>query len=101
MFNRKGKWRRADRVRLPQNYDGSSKAIEADVALKLYKDIYSKYDKKIHLKGVVADHDSSMRALLKHICNKSNGRLPEGMNEPDWLVDPSHRTKVVANQYIS
>ena len=80
----------------PQNYEGSSKAMEADAALTLYKGIYHKYDKKIHLKAVVADDDSSIRALLKHRCNNPKGRLPEEMNEPDWLADPSHRTKVVA-----
>ena len=80
----------------PQNYEGSSKAMEADAALILYKDIYDKSDKKIHLKAVVADDDSSMRSLLKHRCNNPKGRLPEEMNELDWLVDPSHRTKVVA-----
>ena len=70
--------------------------MEADAALTLYKDIYHKSDKKIYLKTVVADDDSSMRALLKHRCNNPKGRLPEEMNEPDWLADPSHRTKVVA-----
>ena len=34
----------------PQNYDGSSKAMEADAALTLYKDIYNKSDKKYILK---------------------------------------------------
>jgi len=80
----------------PQNYEGSSKAMEADAALTLYKDIYNKSGKRIHLQAVVADDDSSMRALLKHRCNNPKGRLPEDMNEPDWLADPSHRTKVVA-----
>ena len=80
----------------PQNYEGSSKAMEADAALTLYKDIYHKSDKKIHLKAVVANDDSSIRALLKYRCSNPKGRLPEEMNKPDWLADPSHRTKFVA-----
>ena len=80
----------------PQNYEGSSKAMEADAALVLYKDIYHKSDEKIHLKVVVTDDDLSMRALLKYKCNNPKGRLPEEMNETDWFADPSHRTKVVA-----
>ena len=70
--------------------------MEVDAALALYKDIYNKSIKKINLKVVVADDDSSIRALLKHRCNNPKGGLSEEMNEPDWLVDPSLRTKVVA-----
>ena len=44
----------------PQTYEGSSKAMEEDAALTLYKDIYNKSVKKIHLKVVVADNDSSI-----------------------------------------
>ena len=49
-----------------------------------------------HLKSIVADDDSSIRALLKHRHNNQTGRLPEGIIEPEWLTDLSHRTKVVA-----
>ena len=73
----------------PQIYEGSS-------ALTLYKDIYNKSVKKIHLKVVVADDDSSIRALLKHRFNNPKGRLSEEMNEPDWLAELSLRTEVVA-----
>ena len=79
-----------------QNYEGSSKAMEKDAALTLYKDIYNKSVKRIHLKVVVADDDSSIRALLKHRFNKPKGRLSEETNEPDWLADLSLRTEVVA-----
>ena len=44
----------------------------------------------------MADDDSSMRSLLKHQTSNPKGRLPEDMPVPDWLADPSHRTKVVA-----
>ena len=37
-----------------------------------------------------------MRVSLKNRCNNPKGRLPEGINELDWLADPSNRTKVVA-----
>ena len=48
------------------------------------------------MKAVVADDDSSMRALLKHKTNNHKGRLPQEMSQPEWLADPSHRAKVVA-----
>ena len=37
-----------------------------------------------------------MRALLKHSINHPNGKLKPEIPEPEWLADPSHRTKVVA-----
>ena len=37
-----------------------------------------------------------MRALLKHDCNYPKGKSKLEIPEPDWLTDPSHRTKVVA-----
>ena len=37
-----------------------------------------------------------MRALLKHGINHPKGKLKPEIPEPEWLADPSHRTKVVA-----
>ena len=37
-----------------------------------------------------------MRALLNHSCNHPKGNLKLEIPDPDWLADPSHRTKVVA-----
>ena len=80
----------------PKNYDGSAKTMEVDVALHLYKELYQNSNKKLYLKAIVADDDSSMRSLLKHKSLYPKGRLPEDMLGPDWLADPSYRTKVVA-----
>ena len=80
----------------PKNYDGLSKAMEADAALQLYKKLYNGSNKNIVLKAVVADDDSPMRALLTHKAVNPKGRLPEEMSQLEWLADPSHRTKVVA-----
>ena len=48
----------------PQNYDGSSKAMEVDAALTLFKDIYNKSDKKIILKQL-----SPMKIHLCELCS--------------------------------
>ena len=80
----------------PKNYDGSSKAMEADAALQLYITLYQHSNKNIVLKAVVTDDDSSMRALLRYKANIRKGRLPEVISQPEWFADPSHRTKVVA-----
>ena len=80
----------------PKNYDGSSKAMEVNAALHLYKDLYQNSNKKLYLKAIVADGDYSMRSLLKHKSVYTKGRLTEDMPVPDWIADPSHRTKVVA-----
>ena len=80
----------------PRNYDGSSKGMESDAALHLYKRLLIGTNKKVALKAIVADGDSSMRALLRHPDNNPKGKLPLEMPEPEWLTDPSHRTKAVA-----
>ena len=79
-----------------RNYDSSSKAIEADATLYLYIEIFETSSKMLYPKAIVVDDDSSMRALLNHQNNNPKGRLPKKMIEPEWLVDLSHRTKVVA-----
>ena len=80
----------------PKKYDGSSKAMEVDVALHLYKKLYQSSNQYLCLNAIVADNDSSMRSLLKYRSTHPKGRLPEDMQVPDWLADPSYRTKVVA-----
>ena len=70
--------------------------MEADAALQLYISLYQDSNKNIVLKDVVVDDDSSMRALLTHKAINPKGRLSEEMPQPEWLADPSHRTKVVA-----
>ena len=55
-----------------KNYDGSSKAMETDTALHLYKELYQNLNNKLYLKSIVADDDSSTASLLKHksVCPK-------------------------------
>ena len=79
-----------------RNYNGSSKAMEVDAVLHLYIEIFERLSKMLYLKTIVADDDSSMRVLFKHQNNNTKDRLPEEMIEPEWLSDPSRRTKVVA-----
>ena len=83
----------------PRNYTGSSKAMESDAALSLYESMFYDFKKKISLRSIVSDDDSTMRALLKHPRNHKRGKLNPEIPEPSWLADPSHRTKVVA-KYI-
>ena len=84
----------------PKNYTGSSKAMEADGLLQAYIDLYRQSNGTLAISHVVTDDDSSMRALVSHhsAMNKK-GVLPVFMPEPEWLVDPSHRTKVVAQAF--
>ena len=63
----------------PRNYYGSSKSMETDVVLLLYIEIFETSSKVLHLKEIIVDDDSSMRALLKRQNNNSKGRLPEEM----------------------
>ena len=63
----------------PKNYNGSSKAMEANTSLQFCISLYQDSNKNIVLKAIVADVDSSMRALLTHKANNPKGRLPEEM----------------------
>ena len=48
----------------PKNYVGSSKAMEAQAALQLVKELWQ--TSEIWLKRVVSDDDSSIRSILLH-----------------------------------
>ena len=73
--------------------------MDADAALHLYKTLFNDNDKNVVLKAIVADDDSSTRALLRHPGNNPKGKLSLEILEPEWLVDPSRRTKVVAKPF--
>lgn len=74
----------------PKNYKGSSKAIETDVALRLYKNVYACTNKCLFIKAIVVDDGFSLSALLKYQCTNSKERLHIEMPQPEWLLDPSH-----------
>ena len=66
----------------PHNYEGSSKVMEVDAALHLYKELHESSNKCLYLKVIAADDDSSMRALIKHTTTNPKGRLPQEMPKP-------------------
>ena len=89
--------KQADTHDCPKNYEASSKAMEADAALTLYKSIFDNSDGSVAIAFIVADDDSSMRAKLRHKSpTHKTGSLPDIMPPPGWLADPSHRCKIVA-----
>ena len=83
----------------PKNYTGSSKAMESDAAVESYYSLYRQSEGKIVLGRIIADDDSSMRAMLRHQSTSKKGVLPDTIPEPSWLSDPSHRIKVVAKPF--
>ena len=81
----------------PKNYEGSSKVMEADAVLHLYKSMFYNSNKQLTLKAIVADDDLVIRSLLRYTSTvNKGGKLPKKILEPEWLADPSHRTKVIA-----
>ena len=82
----------------PLNHEGSSKSMEADSALVIVKNLYEKNNKLVYVKGIVADDDSSTKAILKHKINNRKGKLPPEIPEPIWLADPGHRIKTVSSK---
>ena len=85
----------------PKNYSGSSKAMEADAALESYVSLFRENEGTIAFSHVIADDDSSMRAILRHPQRNGKGKLPEEIPAPEWYCDPSHRTKVVAKPFFA
>lgn len=80
-----------------KNYENSSKAMEADVALELVEFLHNEHSGDVFIEHIVADDDSTMRSLLQHKSeNSKKGKLKKSVDVPKWLADPSHRTKVVA-----
>ena len=75
--------------------------MESDAAPHLYKRLFLDNDKKVVLKAIVVDDDSSMRALLRHPHDNSKEKLPLETPESEWLADPSHRTKIVAKPFYA
>mmetsp|Transcript_37363 Transcript_37363/g.54638 ORF Transcript_37363/g.54638 Transcript_37363/m.54638 type:complete len:456 (-) Transcript_37363:846-2213(-) len=113
--------KKAEPHHCPKNYEGSSKAMEANAALEVTKRMFA--DHPIYIEKIVADDDSSMKALVRHSYEEkekenhlfplwswpctSEGQkktstcmLPLHIPEPKWLADPTHRTKVVGKRFF-
>ena len=72
---------------------------EADAALSLIKKLDQETDSRLYVKVFVTDEDLYIGSLLS--CNMSFHDIGEGklllhIPEPQWLADPTHRTRVVA-----
>ena len=81
--------------------------MEASAILKMVEDAF--YNRYFIVDVIVSDNNSTMRAVLKHpligvrgqVLKTSKGKLDEEIPEPSFLVDSSHRVKVVANHIFS
>eukprot|EP00957_Ditylum_brightwellii_P193385 14725197-Ditylum_brightwellii.AAC.1 len=104
----------------PQNYEGSSKAMEADAALELTVQMYREHN--IYIDNIVANDDSTMKVIVRHLYDEkekkkifypqwswfltndgkkvSTALLPLYVPEPGWLVDPTHQIKVVGKRFF-
>lgn len=81
----------------PRNYTDSSKVMEAGTALEAYSELYRVSNGTNTLGYIIADGESSMRSLLRHLRHRSNnhpkGVLPPDLPESEWLADPTNCTK--------
>ena len=86
----------------PRNYSGSSKGMEADAALAVYKELFESSNKTTAIGHIIADDDSSMRSMLRHpTMHHRKGALPPELPEPQWLADPTHRRKIIAKPFFA
>ena len=82
------------------NHEGSSGAMEAELALDLVTEMHTVSQGRVFIHTIVSDDDSTMRSLLKHKKINSKGKLPEAIPEPIFMADPSHRVKVMAKPFF-
>ena len=81
--------------------------MEASTILKMVEDAL--YNRFFIIDVIVSDDDSTIRAVLEHpykgaqgqVLKSSKGKLHTEIPEPSFLVDPSHRVKVVAKHSFS
>ena len=81
--------------------------MEASAILKMVEDAF--YNRFFIIDVIVSDDDSTMQAVLKHpskgarvqVLKSSKGKHHTEIPEPSFLVDPSHRVKVVAKHVFS
>jgi hypothetical protein len=73
-----------------KNFDGSSKSMEAAALTKML--IRLPEEKGVSICSIITDDDSNGRAKSRHVCN--GGILPDSVEEPRFLADPSHRKRV-------
>ena len=78
--------------------------MEASTILKMVDNVF--YNCFFIIDVIVGDDDSTMRSELKHpsigvrgqVLKTSKGKLDEGIPDPSFLTDSSHRVNVVAKQ---
>ena len=86
----------------PKNFEGSSKSLEASAIIKMVE--YALYNRFFIIDVINIDYEITIRAVRKHpskgaqgqVLRLSKEKLDEEIPEPSFLVDTSHRMKVIA-----
>ena len=75
------------------NHDGYSDSMESTLCRLMLEEVTEKADARVSVGTLITDDDGTLRShcsLLEH-----EGKLKEGVPEPTFLADPSHRVKVM------
>ena len=75
----------------PRNYRGSAKAMESDGALHLIQKILKELATEIYVEAIVADDDSSMRAVLSHQSSNKKGNTSRLYSGTDLARVPNSK----------
>ena len=68
--------------------------MESDGAVRLVKEIFEAYEKKVYIKHFLGDDDSTTRSLLVKECVNSKGLLPDDYSiDIIFWADVNHRIK--------
>jgi hypothetical protein len=76
------------------NHDGSSGSMETLLCKDLIEEICEETIGRVMVGQVVSDDDSTLRSVCSS--HSKGGKLYDGVDEPEFLADPAHRTKVMA-----
>ena len=74
-------------------HDGSSGSVEALLCRELIEGIYTQTIGRVVVGQVVSDNDSTLRSVYASVINGE--QVGEGVDEPKFLADQAHRTKVM------
>ena len=74
------------------NHMGSSRSMESVLCRILLEEVNEVSKSKVFVSEVVFDDDSTLRSYCR--TPQNGGELCDGVREPKFVVDPTHRTKV-------
>jgi len=91
-FSRVQTYQNVKKHRCVKNYEGTSKAMEAQALVEMLERAPKKHN--VSICTIISDDDSNGRAKAQFVSN--GGQLRSAVEQPTFKADPSHRKRVFA-----